>query len=118
MDQTRQEESHYMTIAWSPHARGLFAEVLDTIRQELSPQDSARWKFRIDDAVAPLSDFPHLGSPIPPECFQTIPENLDRLRQTFCGPYRIVYEPLDGEIHILSIRHARMLVAEGDTDWS
>ena len=30
-----------MTLAWSPHARILLAEILGTIRQELSPQDSA-----------------------------------------------------------------------------
>ena len=107
-----------MTILWSPHARSLQDDILAQIREELSSEDAIRWYDRMCGVVAPLADFPYSGSPIPSVCFQTIPDNLDRLRQTFCGPYRIVYEPVDDEIHVLSIRHARMLIAEGDTNWS
>ena len=107
-----------MTIVWSPHTRSLQDDILAQIRDDLSTEDAIRWYDRMCDVVAPLADFPYSGSPIPFVCFQTIPENIDSLRQTFCGPYRIVYEPVDGEIHILSIRHSRMLIAEGDTDWS
>ena len=107
-----------MTIAWSPHARSLQDDILAQIRDDLSSEDAIRWYDRMCGVVAPLADFPYSGSPISPVCFQTIPENIDRLRQTFCGPYRIVYEPVDGEIHILSIRHARMLIADSDTNWS
>ena len=95
-----------MTIAWSPHARTLQNEILAQIRNELSTEDAARWYDRMCDVVTPLADFSYLGSTIPINCFQTTPENIDRLRQTFCGPYRIVYEPVEDEIHILSIRHA------------
>ena len=106
-----------MTIAWSPHARTLQNEILAQLRDVLSANDVIKWYDRMCNAVEPLTGFPNLGSPIPPECFHSIPENLDNLRQTFCGPYRIVYEPVEEEIHILSIRHSRMLVAEGDTSW-
>ena len=107
-----------MTIAWSPHARALQDEILAQIRDALSTEDAIRWYVRMCNVVEPLAGFPLIGSSIPDSCFQSVPDNSDRLRQIFCGPYRIVYEPVDNEIHILSIRHSRMLVVDGDTEWS
>ena len=107
-----------MKPKWSPHAKGLLADILHTITYELSEEDATRWNHRIQAASDQLADFPNLGPAIPHVCFHTIPANVDRLRQIICKPYRIVYELVDGEIHVLSIRHARMLIAEGDTNWS
>ena len=107
-----------MKPKWSPHAKGLLADILHTITYELSEADASRWNHRIQSASDQLADFPNIGTGIPLACFQTIPENIDHLRQIICKPYRIVYEPVDDEIHILSIRHARMLIADGDTNWS
>lgn len=82
-----------MNVAWSPHANSLFLDILAQIEDVLSIEDAYRWRERIlDDA--------------------------DRLRQVICKPYRIVYEPVDGEIDILSIRHSRMLVTKDDTAWN
>ena len=106
-----------MNILWSPRATILQNEILAQIRDELSAEDALRWYDRICEAVKPLGSFPNIGSAIPAECFERIPQNAERLRQTFCGPYRIVYEPIEDEIHILSIRHTRMLVADGDIIW-
>ncbi|MBP5321492.1 MAG: type II toxin-antitoxin system RelE/ParE family toxin [Kiritimatiellae bacterium] len=107
-----------MTIVWSPHARGLLHEILSHIREVLSSEDSFRWFDRICDTTRPLAGFPNLGPVIPTEYFDSVPPHADRLRQVFCKPYRIVCEAVDDEIHILSIRHSRMLVTEDDTTWN
>ena len=107
-----------MKIVWSPRAIILQNEILSQIREALSSEDALRWYDRISDAVAPLAGFPFIGTEVPAECFYTTPENLNQLRQTFCGPYRIVYEVAGDEVHILSIRHTRMMVARDDTSWS
>lgn len=107
-----------MNINWSPHAIFLQNEILNQIREALSSLDAAKWYERICEAVESLADFPNHGSGIPLACFDEIPENAERLRQVFCKPYRIVYESIEDEIHILSIRHSRMLITEDDATWN
>ena len=107
-----------MNVAWSPHANSLFLDVLALIEDSLSIEDAYRWRERILDDVDRLANFPLSGTIVPVECFHTIPANAERLRQVICKPYRIVYEPVDDEIHILSIRHSRMLVTMDDTVWN
>lgn len=107
-----------MTVKFSPHATRLLDEILDTITLALSIEDALRWNDKIQEAVLILEDFPQSGCAVPVVCFETIPDHVERLRQTFCRPYRIVYEIVGDEVHILSIRHARMLVTETDTSWN
>ena len=106
-----------MPVLWSPHAEELLDDTVIGIAEALSPADGIRWEFKLRQAATQLADFPLIGTSIPSVCFRMIPDNAARLRQIICNPYRIVYEPVEEEIHILSIRHSRMLVAEGDTSW-
>ena len=107
-----------MNVAWSPHANSLFLDILAQIEDALSIEDAYRWRERILDDADRLADLPFSGAIVPAECFHTIPANADKLRQVICKPYRIVYEPVGDEIHILSIRHSRMLVTMDDTTWN
>ena len=104
-----------MIVLWSPHAETLLDDIVIGIAEDLSVDDALRWEGKLRTAAADIGDFPFSGSIVPVECFHVIPANADRLRQIICKPYRIVYEPVDDEIHILSIRHARMLVTFDDT---
>ena len=107
-----------MNAKLSPHASGLLNEIIDTIADALSLADALRWNDDILRAILTLEDHPLSGDGVPLECFDTVPPNVDELRQTFCRPYRIVYEVVDNEVHILSIRHSRMLVSDSDTFWN
>ena len=106
-----------MTPQFSPHAQTLFQNVLFTIDEELSYEDAVRWHDKIIEAVTQLGDFPNSCPTIPVECYHTVPPNPERLHQLIVKPYRIVYEIVKSEVHILSIRHGRMLVSLDDTNW-
>ena len=107
-----------LNVKWSPHAKELLDGIVIGIATALTVDAGLAWESKLRAATDQLADFPDLGTAIPLVCFHTVPPNADRLRQIICKPYRIVYEPVDGEIHVLSIRHSRMLIAEGDTNWS
>ena len=107
-----------MIVLWSPHAETLLDDIVIGIAEALSVDDGLRWEGKLRTVAAGIGDFPFSGPIVPVECFHTIPVNADKLRQVICKPYRIVYEPVGDEIHILSIRHSRMLVTMDDTTWN
>jgi len=106
-----------MTVKWSPHAQELLGTILDDIAWNLYPEDAERWNGKIIEATMRLADYPELGTQMPISAFAFIPENPAQLRQLLISPYRAVYERVDDEIHILSIRHCRMLIDSSDTSW-
>ena len=106
-----------MTVVWSLYAKEQRAAILRTIAQELSREDASRWNGKFREAVSRLVDFPELGGYIPARCFAEVPDQSERLRQMQCNPYRIIYEVVDDQIRILSIKHGRMLVTLNDARW-
>ena len=106
-----------MTVKWSPHAEGLLDDILMGIADALYIEDAFRWEGKLREAADNLADFPLSHPTIPSVCFHTVPPNPERLHQLIVRPYRIVYEIIDDECHVLSIRHGRMLVTLDDTSW-
>ena len=106
------------SVKWSPHAESLLEEIVLGIATTLYPDDGVRWEMKLRDAAEGLGDFPLSHPTISVECYHTIPPNPERLHQLIVKPYRIVYEIVESEVHILSIRHGRMLVSLDDTHWN
>ena len=104
-------------VKWSPHAASLLEEFVLGIATALYPDDGIRWELKLREAAEGLGDFPLSHPTIPVECYHTVPPNPERLHQLIVKPYRIVYEIVESEVHILSIRHGRMLVSLDDTNW-
>lgn len=107
-----------MTVKWSPHAESLLEDIVLGIAHELYPDDGIRWELKFREAADGLGAFPLSCPTIPLACYHTVPPDPERLHQLIVKPYRIVYEIAGEEVHILSIRHGRMLVTIDDTNWS
>ena len=107
-----------MTVIWSPHAESLLEDVVIGIARETSPDDGLHWEDRLRKGANELADFPLSCPVVPLVCFREVPPNPERLRQLIVKPYRIVYEAINDEVHVLTIRHGRMLVSTNDTYWN
>ena len=106
-----------ITVKWSPHAESLLEEIVLGIANALYPDDGIRWAAKLREAADGLGSFPLSHPTIPLECYHIVPANPKRIHQLIVNPYRIVYEIVDNECRILSIRHGRMLVSLDDTNW-
>ena len=106
-----------MQVIWSPHAEELLDDIVLGIAQEQSADLGLKWATDIRKSVSDLNDFPKIGNPVPAKCFFYPPPDLDKLRQVFCGPYRIVYEVTSVACYVYSVRHTRMLLSDADAEW-
>ena len=107
-----------MRAKWSRHAHEQRMGIVRLIFREQTREIASKWNRDFGQTVRLLPPFPELGDRIPEECFWALPPNYERLRQTLCGPYRIVYEFVGDEIHILAIMNCAMLIHSRDTCWN
>ena len=107
-----------MRVKWSKHAHSQRMAIVRLIFREKTREIASRWNRDFGETTRLLPPFPELGDRIPEECFWTLPPDFERLRQTQCGPYRIVYEHVADEIHILAIMDCAMLIRSRDTYWN
>ena len=106
-----------MTVALSHYAEDQRAEILRNIAINLSFDDAMRWNEKIHALLMLLVEQPELGHPVRSEIFTTRPLLAERLREIFCGPYRIIYEPVDDMCRVLSMTHSRQMVCGDDLVW-
>ena len=106
-----------MSIDWSHFAIDQLREILLTIAIECSFEDAIRWNDKINADLESLADLPRLGRPVRPEIFKEPPILVSRIRETFSGPYRILYETAENVCRILSITHARQMVDGATLVW-
>ena len=106
-----------MTVALSHYAEDQRAEILRNIATSLSFDDAMRWNEKIHALLMLLVEQPELGHPVRSEIFTTRPLLAERLREVFCGPYRIIYEPVDDMCRVLSMTHSRQMVSGDNLVW-
>ena len=107
-----------MKVKWSKHAHSQRMAIVRLIFREQTREIASKWNRDIGETTRLLQPFPELGGEIPEECFWALPTDYERLRQTMCGPYRIVYEHVSDEIHVLAIMDSAMLIRNQDTYWN
>ena len=105
-------------VKWSNHAHEQRRNIIRLIAKEQSRETATRWNNDFRRTISVLPPYPELGDAVPEECFFTLPTDYAHLRQTHCLPYRIIYEHVGEEIHILAIMHNNMMVRTRDTYWN
>ena len=107
-----------MKVRWSRHAHSQRMGIVRLIFREQTREIASKWNRDFGQTTRQLVSFPELGDTIPEECFWSLPPDYERLRQVLCSPYRIVYERITDEIHILAIMDSAMLIRPRDTYWN
>jgi len=97
-----------MKTQWSPLAVERISEIADYIAQD-SPVAAEKWIRSIFSRVEQVRNFALSG--------RSVPEiNRKDIRELIIANYRIVYRIETRVISILTVRHSRQILPDGDID--
>jgi len=97
-----------MKIQWSPLSIDRISEISDYIAQD-SSMAAERWVHSIFNRVEQVNDFSKSG--------RAVPEiNRKDIRELVIANYRIIYRIEPKMISILTVRHCRQILPDGDID--
>jgi toxin ParE1/3/4 len=89
-------------LIWSPSALADINNIAEFINHD-SPQGAKAQVAAFFDRAQVLETFPKIG--------RVVPELQDtRYRQILEGRYRLIYQVIENNVHILSVHHQSMLL--------
>lgn len=95
-----------MKIIWSPLALERLTEIYEYISLD-KPTAALEWVESIFDSVENLSIFPNHGRQVPEL-------ESEQYQELIVGNYRVIYEVIEPEVHILTIRRGSQLLHPED----
>ena len=95
-----------MKLVWSPLALSQ-AEAISCYIAEDNPSAAEKWLVGLFCDVERLADYPESGRHVPEI-------RRPEIREMVYGEYRIIYRIRAATVAILTVRHGRRLLSEGD----
>ena len=95
-----------MKLVWSPLALTQAEEIASYIAED-NLSAAERWLAGLFDEVERLVDYPESGRHVPEI-------RRSEVRELVYGEYRIIYRIRTVMVAILTVRHGRRLLSEGD----
>ncbi len=95
-----------MKIVWSPLSVEKLGDFASRIAAD-KPMVAEEWAEMMFESVKRLADLPSSGKMVPEI-------KRKEIREIYNGNYRIIYRVSGDTIYILTVRHRRQLLSEGD----
>ena len=91
-----------LALIWSPRAIADIEDIAEYISRD-SAMYAESTVSKIFESAQPLVDYPKMGRVVPETGIETI-------RELFIFQYRLIYEIIDKEVHVLAVVHGKRIV--------